>query len=188
MKLFVISDTHGSLSAFKKALEAFEKEQADFIIHCGDYLNHGPRNPLPQGYNTKALAEKLNDYKEKIISVRGNCDSEVDQMLLQFPCLESFNRLFFSTNSEPYCCFIHHGHLFTQETLPKSTYKTVYISGHTHVPLLEQKEKTVFLNPGSVALPKQESQPSYGIIEQKENQLVISLKTLEGITYKSLVF
>lgn len=188
MKLFIISDTHGSLAAFEKALEAFKREQADFIIHCGDYLNHGPRNAIPFGYDTKALAEKLNEYKDRIISVRGNCDSEVDQMLLQFPCLESFTRIFIPTQTETYCCFVHHGHLFTEKTLPEIAQKTIYISGHTHIPVLEKKEKAAFLNPGSISIPKQESLPGYGIIEQKDNHIALALKTLEGETYQSMTF
>ena len=94
MKLFIISDIHGSLIAFEKALNQFEKENADYLVICGDFLNHGPRNNIPAGYDTKKLAEKLNSYKEKIIGIRGNCDSEVDQMILDFPMMAPFSNIF----------------------------------------------------------------------------------------------
>lgn len=89
MKLFIISDIHGSALAFNKAVEAFNREQASLMVICGDYLNHGPRNPLPEGHDTKALAAALNSMKAKICGVRGNCDSEVDQMMLDFPVTEA---------------------------------------------------------------------------------------------------
>lgn len=93
MKLFIISDIHGSALAFSKAVEAFNREQASLMIICGDYLNHGPRNPLPEGHDTKALAAALNSMKAKICGVRGNCDSEVDQMMLDFPVTEASCRI-----------------------------------------------------------------------------------------------
>ncbi|MDD6486716.1 MAG: phosphodiesterase [Spirochaetales bacterium] len=93
MKLFIISDIHGSALAFNKAVEAFNCEQASLMVICGDYLNHGPRNPLPEGHDTKALAAALNSMKAKICGVRGNCDSEVDQMMLDFPVTEASCRI-----------------------------------------------------------------------------------------------
>lgn len=93
MKLFIISDIHGSALAFNKAVEAFNREQASLMVICGDYLNHGPRNPLPEGHDTKALAAALNSMKAKICGVRGNCDSEVDQMMLDFPVTEASCRI-----------------------------------------------------------------------------------------------
>lgn len=93
MKLFIISDIHGSALAFNKAVEAFNREQASLMVICGDYLNHGPRNPLPEGHDTKALAAALNSMKAKICGVRGNCDSEVDQMMLEFPVTEASCRI-----------------------------------------------------------------------------------------------
>ncbi len=93
MKLFIISDIHGSALAFNKAVEAFNREQASLMVICGDYLNHGPRNPLPEGHDTKALAAAMNSMKAKICGVRGNCDSEVDQMMLDFPVTEASCRI-----------------------------------------------------------------------------------------------
>ena len=94
MKFMFISDIHGSLLDLQQAIKVFESEKADKLIILGDYLNHGPRNPLPEGYDTKQSASLLNEYKKKIIGIRGNCDSEVDQMMLEFPVLESSCRIF----------------------------------------------------------------------------------------------
>ena len=93
MKLFIISDIHGSALAFSKAVEAFNREQASLMVICGDYLNHGPRNPLPEGHDTKVLVAALNSMKAKICGIRGNCDSEVDQMMLEFPVTEASCRI-----------------------------------------------------------------------------------------------
>ena len=93
MKIFVISDIHGSLSSFRAAMDAFDREKADHLLICGDYLNHGPRNDIPAGYDTKGLAKALNDMKHLITGVRGNCDSEVDQMMLEFPVLAPYTTI-----------------------------------------------------------------------------------------------
>ena len=93
MKYLVISDIHGSAESLEKALDCFGK-QADYLLLCGDYLNHGPRNPLPEGWNPKQVASVLNENKERIICVRGNCDAEVDEMVLEFPCLAAYTTVF----------------------------------------------------------------------------------------------
>lgn len=151
MKILVISDIHGSADDLQKALAFFEAQRCDLLVVVGDYLNHGPRNNLPSGYNTKETACLLNNYTQKIVGVRGNCDSEVDQMMLSFPCLDSSTQLFIDGQR----IFIHHGHLFTREKLKELLPSgTLVISGHTHIPLLEQDDDLFFLNPGSISIPK----------------------------------
>jgi putative phosphoesterase len=168
MKFFIISDIHGSLPAIKQALKAYEIEKADMLIICGDYLNHGPRNDIPLGYNPKEVAEILNEKKDSIICVRGNCDSEVDQMLLEFPVLDASSSLFIGNKR----VLIHHGHLYTEKQLEKWTKPgDIILSGHTHISLLEKKEERVFCNPGSISIPKGNTIPSYGILTENKLEL-----------------
>ena len=116
-----VSDIHGSYADLQQVFDVFQKEKADKLIILGDYLNHGPRNPLPQSYDTKKCAELLNSNKTSIIGIKGNCDSEVDQMMLDFPVLEPTSRIFLfdnsSNSSNEICLFLHHGHQFTEEKL-----------------------------------------------------------------------
>ena len=148
MKIFIISDIHGSLSAFRDATDAFHRENADHILICGDYLNHGPRNNIPAGYDTKGLAAALNEVKQLVTGVRGNCDSEVDQMMLEFPVLAPYTTILVpgsepcESGAEVGCAvrriFVHHGHLMTAEEAARlNPVGTVIVSGHTHVPVLE---------------------------------------------------
>ncbi|WP_191013897.1 phosphodiesterase [Treponema zioleckii] len=190
MKFLVLSDIHGSASCLQKALDSFEKD-CDAIVICGDYLNHGPRNPLPDGWNTKSTAEILNARKDKIICVRGNCDSEVDEMMLTFPCLNAYSNIFVGKPSKNSVnrIFVHHGHLYTREKLvdwlPKNT---LVISGHTHVCVLEKSDGLVWFNSGSVSLPKCEEGKTCGVVEADENGVSkISLYSIEGNLIKSLL-
>lgn len=147
MKIGVISDTHGSLSAWQAAYNLLA--DADFIIHCGDVLYHGPRNPLPEGYNPSELSKTLNALKQPLYIVRGNCDAEVDQMLLDFPIESPYAHFI----TEKYRIFVHHGHRDPIHAKILSQY-TLIVSGHTHLPGIERKEEIVYLNPGSPSLPK----------------------------------
>lgn len=152
-----MSDIHGSLSAFEKAMDAYDREKAGLLLICGDYLNHGPRNAIPEGYDTKGLAAALNKVKSLVVGVRGNCDSEVDQMMLEFPVLAPYTTIMLPQNEAAgkgascgglqaegvgFCCrriFVHHGHLYTAEEAAKlNPAGTVIVSGHTHVPVLER--------------------------------------------------
>ncbi|MDY2755069.1 MAG: phosphodiesterase [Candidatus Treponema excrementipullorum] len=197
MKFFVLSDIHGSYEDLKRCKEIIDSEDGDGVIICGDYLNHGPRNAIPAGYNPGACAGLLNSFKDKIISVRGNCDSEVDQMLLEFPVLESHTRLYVfgngtgeqSPNKRTCMVFIHHGHLFDRENLLKNNPTgTVFIQGHTHVPLLEVQEGSLFFNPGSISIPKTEAGKTFGVIETVQSGVRIQLRNLENKILKELVF
>ncbi|MFO6422242.1 phosphodiesterase [Motilimonas sp. KMU-193] len=162
MKLFVITDIHGSLSSLNLALQAFHQEQADYIVLLGDILNHGPRNPLPNGYEPAMVAAKLNEYAKKIIAVRGNCDSEVDQGLLHFPLDASYNQLLVGNRR----VFITHGHIYHPLNLPPLERGDVFCYGHTHIAMAEKQHNLVMFNPGSITLPRGENNPpSYGLIE-----------------------
>ncbi len=190
MKLFIISDIHGSALAFSKAVEAFNREQAALMVICGDYLNHGPRNPLPEGHDTKALAAALNSMKAKICGVRGNCDSEVDQMMLDFPVTEASCRIML-LGSPCRTVFVHHGHLYTPEKAAEITEPgTIIVSGHTHVPVLEHSHERYFVNPGSISLPKDGSSAGYATIETGAGGAIkeICLKKLDGTIFASISF
>jgi putative phosphoesterase len=128
MKWLIASDIHGSLYYGKKLIEQIKKEEPDKVIFLGDILYHGPRNDLPNDYNPKELIKLLNEYKDKIISVRGNCDSEVDQMVLEFPIMADYMILTINDLT----IFATHGHLYDVENIPFKGIDVV-LSGHTHV-------------------------------------------------------
>lgn len=183
MKLFVISDIHGYPAALKKALTAFDASGAGALLIAGDYMYHGPRNGVHEGYDGPAVAELLNAYKDRIIGIRGNCDSEVDQMLLGFPMLAPYTRQLLADGTS---LFMHHGHTLSEEQIASWCAEgSIVISGHTHVAVLEQRDGRIFLNPGSVSLPKGESKAGYAVIDT--NAGCISLCELEtGEPYSTL--
>lgn len=178
MKLMFISDIHGSLFYLEKALLRFDSEQADQLIILGDLLYHGPRNPLPEGYQPAEVAKKLNSLKNKIICVRGNCDSEVDQMVIEFPIMADYSWLFVDGKR----IFATHGHTHNMETLPSLSEGDILIHGHTHVPVAQEMDGLLWLNPGSIALPKENSPHSYGILEAGH----FVIKDLDGNAFKSI--
>lgn len=158
MKLLVASDIHGSAVWCKKMLEAFEKEGADKLVLLGDILYHGPRNPLPDGYAPQEVFAMLNPIADRIIAVRGNCDSEVDQMVLDFNVSSDYAVLYDGATK----ITLSHGH----RPVPPLGKGDVYITGHTHVPLnAVEKEGYLHLNPGSVSLPKEGSAHGYIVYE-----------------------
>lgn len=164
MKLMFASDIHGSLSATDRVLDLFEQSHADWLILLGDFLNHGPRNPLPEKYQPAEVAARLNAYASRIIAVRGNCDSEVDQMLLTFPVTAPWQHVLLPQNR----LFLTHGHLYHPENMPPLHAGDVLVYGHTHIPVAEQRGEYYFFNPGSVSLPKGGYLASYGLLEQGE--------------------
>lgn len=178
MKLFFMSDIHGSIDWLNRALEKFEQEQADYIVLLGDLLYHGPRNPLPEGYNPKEVAAKLNAYKDKIMTVRGNCDAEVDQMMIEFPILAEYIVLF----HEGRRIFVTHGHHHSIDQLPHLSAGDVFVQGHTHLPVAEQRGEIFVLNPGSIALPKENNPNSYAVLENNE----FRIKDFEGRVIKQI--
>lgn len=180
MKLLFVSDIHGSAYYAKKAIKISEKENSDFIILLGDELYHGARNPLPEGYNPKEVAELLNAYAHKIIAVRGNCDSEVDQMVLEFPIMSDYSTVLYNKRR----LFLTHGHIFNIDNIPKLNDGDVLIYGHTHVPVAVKKDNIFVINPGSISLPKENSLNSYGVLEED----VFKIKDLGGNVIKEICF
>jgi putative phosphoesterase len=162
MKWMIASDLHGSAYYCRKMLEAFEREGADRLFLLGDLLYHGPRNDLPREYAPKEVIPLLNEKKEKLLCVRGNCDAEVDQMVLEFPVLADYavlpvgQRLIYAT----------HGHIYHVKNLPPLAPGDVLLHGHTHVPAwTEFGQGNLYLNPGSVSIPKENSPHSYMTLE-----------------------
>lgn len=161
MELMFASDIHGSALWCEKILTAYKNEQAEKLCLLGDILYHGPRNDLPEGHAPKEVIKLLNPLKNEILCVRGNCDTEVDQMVLDFPVL-SDSALIYADSLE---IFLTHGHIFNPEKLPNIPQGSVMINGHTHIP----KDVTVngirCLNCGSTALPKENTPHSYIVYE-----------------------
>ena len=161
MKYLIASDIHGSEFYCRKLIEAYKNENADRLVLLGDILYHGPRNDLPEGYAPKKVIELLNALKNKILCVRGNCDTEVDQMVLNFPILADYAIL---TAGER-LVYVTHGHNFNENNLPPLQNGDILLHGHTHVPKYTQHENYVYLNPGSVSIPKENSWHGYMILE-----------------------
>lgn len=157
MKLLIASDIHGSAYYCERLLEAYRTERADKLVLLGDILYHGPRNDLPRDYAPKRVIEMLNDIKEEILCVRGNCDTEVDQMVLAFPVLADYAILY----TDDRMIYATHGHVYNEERLPPLKTGDVLLHGHTHVPKCIEHESYLYLNPGSVSIPKERSPHSY---------------------------
>lgn len=162
MKYYIVSDIHGSSANLKKVLKRFD-EDGDYLLVLGDILYHGPRNDLPANYEPKKVAAMLNERKDKIIAVRGNCDGEVDQMVLEFPITADYQMLPF----DGYKIFMTHGHLY-DENLKWIKEDDAVLFGHIHIPVAEKMNGLLYLNPGSISLPKMESVPSYAVLENDE--------------------
>ena len=150
MKLIIASDIHGSAYWCRKLCDVIEAEQPDKILLLGDLLYHGPRNDLPREYGPKQVIPMLSDLKEKIIAVRGNCEAEVDQMVLPFPCMADFSQLY----ADGTLLYLTHGHHHNPDNLPPLPEGAVFLSGHTHVKIDEDRNGIRCLNPGSVSIPK----------------------------------
>ena len=166
MKLMSASDLHGSATACKKLLDTFTASGAERLILLGDLLYHGPRNDLPEGYDPKVVIAMLSEQADKLFCVRGNCDTEVDQMVLPFPIMAE-TALLFVDGCTWFAC---HGHRSganpTANDLPMLPAGSVVLSGHTHIPVLETNDKGVtFLNPGSTSIPKGGFAASYALYE-----------------------
>ena len=157
MKLLIASDIHGSADYCRQLMEAVKKENPAKVLLLGDLLYHGPRNALPSEYAPKEVAEMLNSIKEKLICVRGNCDSEVDQMMLEFPVLADYAMLCV----DGITIYAAHGH----HNFPALQPGEVVLSGHTHIPADSEKDGVRFMNPGSVSIPKEDSWHGYMVLE-----------------------
>ncbi len=161
MKWMIASDIHGSEYYCRELCAAYDREKADRLLLLGDILYHGPRNDLPREYNPKKVIELLNARKQDILCVRGNCDTEVDQMVLEFPILADYcviaegKQLIYAT----------HGHMFHEDHLPPLHKGDILLHGHTHVPKCAEHEDYTYMNPGSVSIPKEGSWHGYMILE-----------------------
>lgn len=158
MKYYIVSDIHGSSKNIKKVLEYFDFD-GDYLLVLGDILYHGPRNNIPENYEPKEVMAMLNARKDKILAVRGNCDGEVDQMVLDFPITADYMILPF----ENYKVFMTHGHLYKE--FPWMKKEDVLLSGHTHIPVAKQEDGMICLNPGSISIPKMNHVPSFAVLE-----------------------
>lgn len=172
MKLMFASDIHGSAYYCEKLMNCYDKEQPEKLILLGDLLYHGPRNDLPKDYNPKEVIRMLNEKKNEILCVRGNCEAEVDQMVLEFPVMSDSLLLFV----DGITIFATHGHLFHEEKLPPISDKDILIHGHTHVQAIRKMERGMYLNPGSVSIPKEGNKNSYMVYENSE----FLIKSLDG--------
>ncbi|MBQ8572465.1 MAG: phosphodiesterase [Ruminococcus sp.] len=177
MKFFIASDIHGSAYYCEKLLEAYKTENADKILLLGDILYHGPRNDLPKDYAPKKVIAMLNPLKNEILAVRGNCDTEVDQMVLEFPILADYAII----ATDNVLIYATHGHNFNNANLPPINKNDVLLHGHTHVPVVEEFDTHTYINPGSVSIPKENSPHSYMTFDGK----TFLWKTLEGKIYNT---
>lgn len=163
MKLMIASDIHGSAYYCKILIDAFADENADRLLLLGDILYHGPRNDLPRDYSPKQVIQMLNELKNKLLCVRGNCDSEVDQMVLNFPMMADYAVISMGSN----VIYAAHGHNYNERNMPPLQYGDILLNGHTHVPKCIDHGDFVYMNPGSVSIPKEESCHSYMTFDDK---------------------
>ena len=161
MKLMIASDIHGSSYYCHKMIEAYQQEKADRLLLLGDLLYHGPRNDLPRDYNPKEVISMLNEIKNELLCVRGNCDTEVDQMVLDFPILAEYCLLEFDGRT----IFATHGHNFNPDNLPMLKEGDILLNGHTHIPANQNMGTYTYMNPGSVSIPKEGSAHGYMIYD-----------------------
>ena len=173
MKLLIASDIHGSGYYTQKLVDAYHKESPDKLLILGDLLNHGPRNPMPRDFDNPKVIELLNQLKSEIICVRGNCDSEVDDLVFEFPLTSTYTTILY----EKQVLFATHGHTFNESNPPPLNPGDVLLNGHTHISVMEEKEAGwYYINPGSVSIPKGGTTYSYIMFEDG----VFILKDLDG--------
>lgn len=176
MKLMIASDIHGSAYYCRELLKRYEAEQPDQLLLLGDILYHGPRNALPKDYSPKDVIPLLNAIKDNILCVRGNCDSEVDQMVLDFPIMADYTMVYTGTLK----LFVTHGHLYNTSHVPPLQAGTYLLHGHTHVPAWQPfGNHNLYLNPGSISIPKENSPHSYMTI----TDAAMEWKDLTGTVY-----
>ena len=175
MKLMIASDIHGSAYYCTEMLRAFEREGADKLLLLGDILYHGPRNDLPRDYAPKSVIAMLNAVKDRLLCVRGNCDTEVDQMVLEFPVLADYAVLYVGTRM----IYATHGHVYNEQKLPPLQKGDILLHGHTHVPKCTDHGDYLYLNPGSVSIPKENSPHGYLLLQDS----LLQWKSLDGEVY-----
>ena len=163
MKLLIASDIHGDIECCKATIKAAKAHGVKKIVLLGDILYHGPRNDLPTNYAPKEVISALNEISDKLICVRGNCDTEVDQMVLNFPILSTTAMIYDGECDLTICA--SHGHIYNPDNLPPMSDGDVFLYGHTHVLKSENRGGVLCLNPGSVTLPKENNPKTYAIYE-----------------------
>ncbi len=161
MKIMIASDIHGSAKYAGMLIERFNESGSDKLLLLGDILYHGPRNDLPEEYAPKKVIELLNPLKDKILAVRGNCDTEVDQMVLDFPILADYAIV----TSGSRTIYATHGHKYNPDCPPPLSQGDVLLCGHTHVTKATEYESFTYINPGSVSIPKEDTKRGYIILE-----------------------
>ena len=178
MKYLIVSDIHGCFPTLQQVLSYYDSASCDMLLILGDILNYGPRNGLPEGLNPKLIAETLNAMADKIVAIRGNCDSEVDQMLLDFPIMADYALLI----DEGKKLFLTHGHIHNESNMPKGKHD-FFFYGHTHLWKLEQNEQgTTICNTGSITFPKGGNEPTFAVYENGK----VSVYHLNGTLIKEL--
>lgn len=175
MKFLIASDIHGSAYYCKQLLKAYDSEGADRLLLLGDILYHGPRNDLPRDYDPKAVTALLNQRKADILCVRGNCDTEVDQMVLEFPIMAEYCILCAGDRT----IYATHGHIFGEQNPPPLHRGDILLCGHTHVPGYAEHDGYLYMNPGSVSIPKENSRHGYMTFDGN----TFFWKDLEGNTF-----
>ncbi len=162
MRLMFVSDIHGDIVCAEKTIAAFKSEGAERLFLLGDILYFGPRNKLTENYQPQSVIALLNSYKDRIVSVRGNCDAEIDQMLLEFPIMAEYSYIF----ADGYSMLLAHGHKINASSASHLRAGEILIHGHTHIPCIEKfGEGNIYINPGSTTYPKENNPPSYMVYE-----------------------
>lgn len=161
MRLMIASDIHGSAKWCEQLLEAWQREKPDRLVLLGDLLYHGPRNDLPEGYAPKKVIAMLNNIAPHLLCVRGNCEAEVDQMVLSFPVMADYCVLLVDGHS----IYVTHGHVYNEDNPPPLQPGDILLCGHTHIPCCHRHEDFIYVNPGSVSIPKQNTPHSYIMLE-----------------------
>jgi putative phosphoesterase len=182
VRILFLSDIHGSLPALQQVLAYYDAHHYDLLVLLGDLLNYGPRNGLCSGLDPQAIAEELNHRAENIIAVRGNCDSEVDQMLLQFPIQSTYSMLV--DNGIRF--FLTHGHVYNEKHMPEGPSCDVFVYGHTHLQTLKEANAEtstpVILNTGSPTFPKGGNPPTFATYSNG----MLAVRTLDGTAISNL--
>lgn len=172
MKYLVVSDIHGCLPALEKVLDFYRENNYDMMLILGDVLNYGPRNGVPQGLDAMAIVDRLNAMADRIVAIRGNCDSEVDQMLLEFPMLADCSMVVSGKRR----IFLTHGHIYSPDKRPSKGID-IFFSGHTHLWELRKDGDTIICNTGSVTFPKDGRPATFATIEEDGS---VTVRTLDG--------
>ena len=175
MKIMIASDIHGSAKWCRMLVERFSEERPEKLLILGDILYHGPRNDLPEEYSPKIVIQMLNRIKENIICIRGNCDTEVDQMVLEFPIMSETMTMFL----DGHFIYVSHGHIENEANPPFLHKKDILLNGHTHISKCKEYENYIYMNPGSVSIPKEDTPHGYMVYENHK----FTWKKLSGEVY-----